>query len=52
MLSELPLFWFELEVVWWFDRFWLVEWCVTWNGDKYIIEMVELGRNSYGYIQE
>jgi hypothetical protein len=46
------LFWFELDTVIWEGRLWLVEWCVFWNGDRQIVEMVEIKENFRGYIQE
>lgn len=50
MLSEQRLFWFEYDVLYCFNRFWLVEYCVFWNGDRCIMEMVELEKGLMGYV--
>jgi hypothetical protein len=42
MLPDTPLFWFEVEFLYILNRFWLVEWCVFWNGKRQIMEMVEI----------
>lgn len=46
------LFWFETFVLYFCNRFWLVEECVFWNGDRQIMEMVEIKENLDDYIQE
>lgn len=50
MLPEVPLFWFEIEVIYAFNRFWLVEWCVFWNYDRQIVEMVEIEGGLMDYV--
>lgn len=40
--ADSPLFWFELEVIYFCNFFWLVEYCVYWNGDRQIVEMVRI----------
>lgn len=52
MLSNKPLWTFELEVIYFEGRFWLVEYCVWWTGNKTIVEMVELQENVNDYIEE
>jgi hypothetical protein len=52
MLSQEPLFTFELEVIYAFGFFWLVEYCVFWNGSRNIVEMVKLEGNINGYVEE
>ena len=49
---ESRLFWFDVYVMYFCNRFWLVEECVFWNGDRQIMEMVEIKENLGGYIQE
>jgi len=49
MLKDVPLFTFELGIIYHCNRFWLVEYCVFWNGDRTIVEMVEIGENLHGY---
>jgi hypothetical protein len=51
MLSDIPLFWFEIELVYWFGRFWLVEYCVLWDGSRDIVETVEIKEGDLGYYQ-
>jgi len=46
------LFWFEVYVLYFCNRFWLVEECVFWNGDRQIMEMCEIKENLDGYIEE
>jgi len=43
MLKEIPLFHFEIEIVYWENRVWLVEYCVYWNGLREIVQMDEIG---------
>lgn len=50
MLPESPLFTFEVEVIYFCNRFWLVEWCVFWNGARQIVEMVEIQENVHEYV--
>lgn len=50
MLSEIPLFWFEIEVIYCLNKFWLVDWCVLWNGERVIMEMVELTGGLQDYV--
>lgn len=52
MLKEVPLFWFEYSVIYHQNRFWLVEYCVWFDGHKDVMEMVEIRENLDGYIQE
>lgn len=52
MLSDIPLFWFEYEVSYSLNRFWLTEWCVYWNGARVIMEMVEIKGDELGYFTE
>ncbi len=49
MLSDAPLFTFEIELVYCAGYFWLVEWCVFWNGDRQVVEMVRLEGDLNGY---
>lgn len=49
MLSQVPLFWFEFEVIYSLNRFWLCEVCVFWNGVREVMEMVEIEGNIDGY---
>ena len=51
MLSDARLFWFELETIYLFNRFWLCEVCVFWNGDREIMEMLEIKGNINDYTQ-
>lgn len=51
MLSEKALFWFEVEVIYYCNRFWLVEYCVFWNGLRQIVEMCEIQEVLNGYIE-
>jgi hypothetical protein len=51
-LKEIPLFWFELEVIYFCNKFWLTEFCVFWNGDRQIVEMVEITGGFDGYVPE
>ena len=51
MLPETPLFWFEYDLIYCLNRFWLVEYCVLWNGERIVMEMVEIGENDHGYSQ-
>lgn len=51
MLADTPLFWFEIEVECLFGRFWLIEYCVLWNGDRNIVEAVEIEEDILGYFQ-
>jgi len=46
------LFWFELDTMIWQGRLWLVEWCVFWNGDRQIVEMVEIRERLHDYFEE
>lgn len=50
--GDTPLFWFELDVIYYYGRCWLVEYCVFWNGVVQIMEMVEIKGSLNGYIQE
>ena len=50
MLSDVPLFWFETDVIYCFNRFWLVEWCVLWSGERIVMEMVELVGDLKDYV--
>jgi hypothetical protein len=52
MLSDVPLFTFELEVIYYCNKFWLVEWAVYWNGQRTIVEMVEIDGGLDGYVEE
>lgn len=52
MLTDCALFWFETEVIFFGLRFWLVEYCVFWNGERQIVEMVELTGGLNGYLEE
>lgn len=51
MLSDSPLWTFEIEVVYICDRFWLVEWCVMYSGERSIVEMVEIEGNLDDYLE-
>jgi hypothetical protein len=46
------LFWFELDTIIWQGRLWLVEWCVLWNGDRQIVEMVEIRESLDDYFEK
>lgn len=52
MLSEDRLFEFDLEVIYYCNRFWLIEWCVWWNGERQVMEMTEITGGLYGYVEE
>ena len=49
--ADMPLFTFEYDVIYWCNRFWLVELCVWWNGETQIMEMVEIQENIDEYIE-
>jgi len=53
MLPDLPLFRFGYEVIWYECRFWLVEYCELWTGERIVMEMVEI-EEAYvnGYTEE
>jgi len=42
MLPDIPLFRFGYEVIWYECRFWLVEYCELWTGERIVMEMVEI----------
>jgi len=46
------LFEFEIEILYFCNRFWLVEYCVFWNGARQIVEMVEIGEYLNDYAKE
>ena len=48
--GDTPLFWFEIGVLYSFNRFWLVEWCVFWSGDRQVMEMVEVKGDPREYV--
>jgi len=50
MLPDVPLFTFDLEVIYAFNRFWIVEWCVFWNGDRQVMEMTEITGDIKDYV--
>ena len=52
MLSDTPLFWFEYDLIYTLHRFWLVEYCVLWNGERIVMEMVEIKGDENGYFSE
>lgn len=52
MSNQDSLWTFDIEVIYWQMRFWLVEWCVLWNGERIIMEMVELTEGIDGYETE
>jgi len=53
MLPDTPLFKFGYEVIWYECRFWLVEYCELWTGEKLVMEMIEI-EEAYvdGYTEE
>jgi len=52
VIRDIPLFWFETELVYHEHKFWLVEFCVFWNGVRQIVEMVEIKENFDDYVTE
>jgi hypothetical protein len=52
MLPDTPLFWFEYDLIYSLQRFWLVEYCVLWNGERIVMEMVEIKGDESGYFSE
>jgi len=51
-LPETPLFWFEYDVVYALQGFWLIEYCVLWNGERIFMGLVEIGENYFDYISQ
>jgi len=51
MLPDTPLFKFDLEVIYYCNRFWLCEICVFWDGSTQIVEMVELEDITNGWFE-
>lgn len=52
MLPEIPLFEFDIEVIWYQNSFWLCEVCRLWNGETFVMEMVKIEEGIDGYVKE